>query len=170
MKLAPQWSFEASENHGYVVQTFLSTFGPQATENPSPIDAIDTAEASLDFDSLQRVRASLTALRSFDGLGQVTSSAGASLGWQFAPHLSLRTWVLRENTFGAMPQLVGSSWLTYETSSLRVDAIWRRDLIDHMPDAHLDGSVSGRINERLWWFVSSERRAGIRATDAGIRF
>ena len=170
LELAPQWTFHASDNHGYALQTFLTTFGPQAPDDPNPIDTISTAEATLDFDSLQRLRASATVLRSLDALGQTTSSAGASLGWQIAPAISLRTWLLREDTAGANSQLVGSSWLTYETSSFRLDAIWRRDILDKDPDAHLDGDVSGRLSDRMRWFVSSERRAGIRATDLGIRF
>jgi len=170
LKFDPQWTLHASAAHGYVVQTFLGTFGAQAPAIPSVFDVVATSEATLEFDSLARVRASLTTLRSQDASGSASSSAGASLGWQVAPVLSLRTWLLETQSSTIGPRTVGSAWLTYTTPGLRVDAIWRRDLLDTQPDAHLDGSIGGPLGPRLGWFVSTERRNGTRATDVGIRF
>jgi hypothetical protein len=170
VNLDSQWTLHASDNHGYALQTFLQAYGPQAPDVVTPNEAITTSEASLDFDSLQRFRASLTALRSQDASGQQTSSAGGSLAWQISPQLSVRTWLLHEQSTTALPQMVGSTWFTYQTPGLRIDAIWRRDLLDGAPDAHVDGSISGPLSNRLSWFVATESRVKIRATDVGIRF
>lgn len=167
LKLAPQWSLQASADRGSVLQTF---YGYITTDGFSPVDAVSIDEATLSFDDQQRVRAALTALESRDQYGNATSSAGASLGWQVAPALSLRAWLMQARSSAQQPQTVGSAWLTYQSNGLRIDAIWRRDLLDHLPDAHLDASIGGGLGRGVGWFVASERLEGVRATNVGIRF
>jgi len=167
IKLAPQWTLQAGANRGTVLQSF---FGYIGNNGLTPVDAVSLDEATLNFDDRQRVRASLTTLASRDQYGNATSSAGASVGWQIAPALSVRAWLMQARSTAQQPQTVGSAWLTYQTSGLRIDAIWQRDLLDQLPDAHLDASIGGALGHGVAWFVASERLQNVRATTVGIRF
>ncbi len=160
-------SWEASVSNGYVLPVFTSLYAPQSRAPYVPSNA--TLESTLTLSDARRARFELTALRFTSEGGEASGSAGASLAWQFTPQLSVRTWLLRiaDNEQGAAA--VGSTWFTYDTGALRIDAIVRRDLRDSQADAHLDFSVSGNISGRLRWFAGSERRNGSRAVDAGLR-
>jgi hypothetical protein len=113
----------------------------------------------------------------------IVDAAGASIVWQVSPQIALRAWTLHvEDTsvpyaavfrFGAAPQPAtpASLWLTYgNANALRIDAIWRRDLLDYLPQAHLDTSVSAPLAGSIRWFAGEERRAGTTYVTAGLRY
>ena len=162
-------SWEASASRGYLLPVFSSVYG---TPLPAAfyVDGDSILESTLWLGDARRVKFGLTALRFTDEAGLQSGSAGASLAWQLSPRFSVRTWLLRtdDNEHGAAA--VGSTWLTYDAGSVRIDAIVRRDLEDWEPDAHLDASISGPLTRRVTWFVATERRNGVRTTDAGLRF
>jgi len=87
---------------------------------------------------------------------------GFSLAWQAAPAISLRAWTLYFNDrtqpyealvrFGRPVQsgTPGSLWLTYENpSGLRLDGIYRADLLDALPNRHVDASLSALFTTLL---------------------
>jgi hypothetical protein len=113
--------------------------------------------------------------------GSVTS-AGISAVWQIAPLISLRAWTMHltdtASSYGlaslngvtAAPT-VGAFWLTYDTGdAVRVDAIYRRDLLDGVPFYHVDGAISGPIANRLRWYAGAEDRMRRTFIDVGLRF
>jgi hypothetical protein len=66
---------------------------------------------------------------------------------------------------------VAALWLTYETpSALRVDLLYRRDLLDALPFYHVDGAISGPIVDGLRWYAGAEDRMQRTFVDVGIRF
>lgn len=162
-------SIEASWTHGYYLPTFTQTYGPPA---PSRFytGKNDTIESTLTLSDARRVRVGLTALRYVDDAGDTSGSAGASLAWQLAPRLSLRTWVLRVADSPQGPASFGSTWITYDWGKIRIDAILRRDLLNSSPDAHIDGSISGTLSRGFTWFLSTEQRYGVRSANAGLRW
>jgi hypothetical protein len=179
-----RWSLTASTSGGFLLPTLLTRYSVEAPYDVVYVDRDVTHEATVEYTDGARVRFALTGLQRYvkgDDNGRV-GGAGASVAWQVAPDVSLRAAVLRSSPsfrshqglrFGVppVPATTGSLWLTYDlTNALRVDAIWRQDLIDYLPDAHLDGSVSAPLGRDLRWFVGSERRLGVRYTDVGLRF
>lgn len=179
-----RWSLTASTGGGFVLPTLLARYSVEPPYDDVYVDRDVTNEATLEYTDGARVRVAVTGLRRYvRGMdnGRV-GSAGASIAWQIAPEISLRASYLRATPvfttrqglrFGARPQAAttGSAWLTYDlTGALRLDAIWRQDLIDYRPDAHLDASISAPLARDLRWFVGSERRLGVRYTDVGLRF
>jgi len=112
--------------------------------------------------------------------GQVTSS-GVSVTWQIAPALALRTWTMiaSEGTVpsGQVPYVysetspsVGDVWLTYENGgALRVDAIYRKDVLDGGPFYHVDGDVSGPVRGAVRWYAGVEDRLRSTHVDAGLQ-
>jgi len=175
------WTLDASLGTSYRLPTFLELYG----NNPDSALSIDrdrTLEATLQYSNNRRLRTAITALHrranGFDA-GSV-SSLGAMVAWQFAPKLSVRAWALRVMPdlhssssllrFGIDPRRasVGSTWVTYDNDgAFRIDAIWRRDVLDWEPSPHLDASASGRLSARLWWYAASHSRDGKRYTDLG---
>ncbi|MGB6061708.1 MAG: carboxypeptidase-like regulatory domain-containing protein [Candidatus Aquilonibacter sp.] len=165
----PTWDLQASTSSGYVLQTILGYYAAEDA-GYSPADVLSTTELDLTFHALRRIRLGLTSFetRSSDGIADVSS--GAELAWQIAPSVSLRTWWLDVHPHAGSAQSVGSAWLTAQSGVLRLDLIWRRDLLDLAGDAHLDGSISGPIGIRMRWFAQTEQFAHTRITDVGVRF
>jgi hypothetical protein len=179
-----RWSLTASTSGGFLLPTLLTRYSVEPPYNVVYVDRDVTHEATVEYTDGARVRFALTGLQRYvKGMdnGRV-GSIGASVAWQVAPEISLRASVLRSTPsftshqgvrFGArpLPATTGSIWLTYDlTNALRFDGIWRQDLLDYRPDAHLDASVSAPLARNLRWFVGSERRLGVRYTDVGLRF
>jgi hypothetical protein len=52
---------------------------------------------------------------------------------------------------------------------LRIDAIYRRDLLDYRIDPHFDASVSAPVVPGWRIFGGTERRAGARTFTFGLR-
>jgi len=73
--------------------------------------------------------------------------------------------------YGGAEPSTGALWATYENgNAVRIDAIYRRDLLDGAPFFHVDGDVSGPVTHTLRWFVTTEDRLRVRYLDAGLRF
>lgn len=162
-----RWAAQYSTSAGYAIDPFVSSY----IANPvSPIDAMSQQKLSLGFGDDARVRAQALLAQTRDAGGDDDVGSGWNIAWQIAPQLSVRTWWLALRTASGRHANVGSSWLTWTPGALRVDLIYRRDLLNGAPDAHLDGDLSGPIARGLSWFVESEQRFGARSTAAGIRF
>ena len=186
VRLTPDdhWSFDLSQTGSFRLPTFAERYG-DGNANYLAIDHDSTFESTLGYTDTSRVTYAVTALvRNTHGLdtGRI-ASVGESIAWQIDPNLSLRTWwmhVAPNQTadddglhFGAAPRTanVGSAWLSYQAGAgLRIDAIWRQDLLNYVPDAHLDESLSTPLTARLRWYVGSERLVGVRSITAGINF
>jgi hypothetical protein len=172
-----------------LAQTFRLPTVLEAYANPPfsthlPYDRNDLASATLSYTDLRRLRVDFTAatqaVHDLDW-GNV-NSVGIAATWQFAPAFSARVWELdvRDSTISnrsyvaeTLPKTatVGSLWITYENDArVRVDAIWRRDLLDNLADEHLDGSISAPLAPNVRWFIGTERYRRSRYVDLGIRF
>jgi hypothetical protein len=113
--------------------------------------------------------------------GTITS-AGLSAIWQVAPSIALHAWTMHVTDTvpayalptaydGSASPTVNAFWLTYDaTGSLRLDAIYRRDLLDGAPFYHVDGDLSGPIANRLRWYAGVEDRTRRTFLDVGLRF
>jgi hypothetical protein len=113
--------------------------------------------------------------------GTITS-AGVAATWQFAPLLSLRAWTMHVTDTVPAVYVAGAytttpsptesaAWLTYDSGdALRIDAIYRRDLLDDAPFYHVDGDVSGPIVSQLRWYAGVEDRLRRTFLDVGLRF
>lgn len=179
----PHWSLQLQAGESFALPTVLEEF-VYPIEGPSiDFDRSTTAIGTLGYADLRRFRAAVTTLSErVTGLDQGTiHSTGISAAWQLAPAITLRAWLLHANDttrpyepvyrFGARPQpaTVGSYWLTYESAGLRLDAIYRRDLLDYNIDPHFDASVSAPVTDSLRFFAQTERRAGARGVTIGLR-
>jgi len=182
-ELGPQWSYEAQAGASFSLPTILETF-VTAPEGPALVlDRNALFEQTLTYSDLHRFRASLTSAHErVSGLDNgFVHAAGAGIAWQVSPLLSLRAWVLRSNNFThpyepvyrfgvpVQPATVGSAWLTYERRAVRIDAVYRRDLLDYAGDSHLDASISVPVSSELRIFGATERRAGERYISFGLR-
>jgi hypothetical protein len=144
----------------------------------------NTLEAiALDYTDESRLRVALEAASQHvagSAAGTITS-AGIAASWQIAPSLSLRAWTMHVtdtvpaiSTLGAYYTFASptenAAWLTYDANgSLRIDAIYRRDLLDGAPFYHIDGDISGPIVQRLRWYTGVEDRLRRTFLDAGLR-
>lgn len=138
---------------------------------------------SFDYTDESRVRIALEAASQHvaGSASGTISSAGIAASWQIAPSLSLRAWTMHVSdtvppllTLNAYPTLASptenAAWLTYDTGgNLRVDAIYRRDLLDGAPFSHVDGDISGPIVQRLRWYAGVEDRLRRTFLDVGLR-
>jgi hypothetical protein len=182
---SPQWSLTLQSDSSFRLPALTEAYVFAPPSQDLEYDRYATQLAAISYSDLRRVHVSFVALhRNVAGLDNgPVSAAGASVAWQISPALSLRAWTLRTDDaslpsrrifrFGAQPPAAtpASLWLTYESAQgLRLDAIWRRDLLDYRPDPHLDASVSGPLIGALRWFAGSERRAGTRYISAGLRY
>jgi len=177
------WKIDVQASESFALPTMLEAFvyppeGPGLNFDRNLLFA-----QTLSYGDLRRFRAAVTTLSErVSGLDTGTiHSAGVSAQWQVAPALSLRAWLLRDNDFtepsetlyrfGARPRpsTVGSYWLTYESAGLRIDALYRRDLLDYGADPHFDASISAPISSGLRIFGATERRAGARTFTIGLR-
>ena len=168
-----RWSLHASTSAGYTFATLIGIYAPAATGYPQPAERGDTSEATLTFTDSSRVSTAITTLAWRGSSGTATSSAGASVAWQIAPRLSVRSWLMHAQTrAGSVPSsaLVGSTWLTYDNDeAFRADLIWGRDLLDGNMQGHLDGTLSGRFSPGVQWFAATEERQLHRAYSVGLQ-
>jgi hypothetical protein len=73
--------------------------------------------------------------------------------------------------YGGTAPSTGALWATYDNNgAVRLDAIYRRDLLDNAPFYHLDGDVSGPITTQLRWYAGVEDRMRTQFVDVGLRF
>jgi hypothetical protein len=179
----PHWTLDVQAAQSFALPTVLEAFVYPPETPGLVLDRNLLLSQTVSYGDLRRFRASATMLsEQVNGLDNGTiHSAGISAAWQIAPTLALRAWVLRDNDqtiqyeplyrFGAQPRpaTVGSYWMTYESSGLRIDAIYRRDLLDYRIDPHFDASVSAPVVPGWRIFGGTERRAGARTFTFGLR-
>jgi hypothetical protein len=179
-----RWSVDMEGSGSFSLPTFLQQYQYpdysstiEFTRNSlfaGALNYTDDARLKLSFEgATQSVRGS--------SFGTVTS-AGLSATWQVAPLISLRAWGMHVTDtaetypagiepYGGMAPSTGALWATYDNNgAVRLDAIYRRDLLDNAPFYHVDGDVSGPISHRLRWYAGVEDRMRVRYLDAGLRF
>ncbi|MEO6913293.1 MAG: hypothetical protein ABI182_04660, partial [Candidatus Baltobacteraceae bacterium] len=186
LQVAPsdRWSATVSADASFRLPTLLERYGIPPADSSLVLDRNRLLEATIAYTDTARVRTEVTTYtQSTSGLDQgSTTGTGASVAWQFAPTLSVRAWMLRfADTrqpyepllrFGSVPQgaTVASLWLTYENDSrFRIDALYRRDLLDGVPTGHVDASLSAPLRSGLRWYIGTEQRHNARYVDAGLR-
>lgn len=182
--LDAHWSYAISAGEAFRLPSLLEAYANGKTQPDLSFDQYGSIVQTLSYTDSGRFRASAFALTErVSNLDEGTvHSEGVQAAWQIAPALSLRAWTMHVNDntrpeypivrFGHAPQpaTVGSMWLTYDVAGgMRIDAIYRNDLIDYAPDRHFDASVSGPVNSALRWFASSERVDGNRYFAAGLK-
>ncbi len=185
-QLFPQgkWSVTLQGSGSFDLPTFAQQYGyGQAVPTTVEFARNSLYGGSLDYTDLARVRFSFeAATEDVRGASSGTiTSAGLSATWQIAPAISLRAWTMHVSddapVYGAgtpyegTAPTVGAAWLTYENpGALRIDAIYRRDLLDAAPFYHVDGDVSGPIAGGLRWYAGVEDRMRRTFVDVGLRF
>lgn len=178
------WSYALSAGEAFRLPSLLEAYANGKAGPDLSLDQYGSLVQTLSYTDSQRFRASFFAMSErVSNLDEGTvHSEGMQAEWQIAPALSLRAWTMHVNDdtqpeypivrFGHTPQpaTVGSVWLTYDMAGgMRIDAIYRRDLIDYAPDGHFDTAVSGPVNGALRWFASSERLHRSRSFAAGLK-
>lgn len=177
------WSVDVATSGGFSLPTLSQEYG-SGVVGYRGIDRDATDESTLEYTDASRIRAAATAVvRNTNGpdRGRV-AGLGGSAAWQIAPTISVRAWWLHETptaqtyvynvsrVLQARGANVGSLWLAYASPlGLTADAIWRQDVLNGVPDAHLDASVAGPLAPRVRWFVGTERYLGVRQLDLGLR-
>lgn len=184
--LAPGQRFSADIGtaQSFALPTILEAYEQAPLTNALAFNRNGLVTGTISYTDLARMRVEITGVtqsvrdRQF---GEV-SALGVAATWQLAPRFSVRAWALHvsDSTLpGAEPlynpttpaATVGSFWLKYQNpANVRIDAIWRRDLLDAASDEHLDGSLSAPLIRNLRWFIGSERYHRVRFVDFGIRF
>ncbi len=183
--LAPRWNVEVYAGASFQLPTLLEAFRTTPEPGGLHIDRYAQVTQTLTYSDLNRVKISVTSMsEQLSNLDSGTVHAvGASIAWQVTPSIALRAWTLTFNDttvpyeallrFGRQPQsgTPGSAWLTYENpAGFRLDAIYRSDFLDALPQRHIDASVSAPMGGGLRWFVGTERRQDARSIDTGIKF
>jgi hypothetical protein len=179
-----KWSVDLEGSGSFSLPTYLAQY-----QFPDGTTTIDFSRNSLFAGSLNytddaRLRLSFEgATQSVRGssFGTVTS-AGLSATWQVAPLISVRAWGMHVtdtaeiypgdiDPYGGTAPSTGALWATYDNNgAVRLDAIYRRDLLDDAPFYHLDGDVSGPITAQLRWYAGAEDRMRTEFVDVGLRF
>jgi hypothetical protein len=179
----PHWTLQMQAAQTFALPTILEAFVYPLDGPTLAFDRNTLFTQTLTYSDLARFQASVTDMSEIvHGLDTGTvHSAGVSAAWQIAPDLSLRAWLLRENDFtqpyeavyrfGVRPQpaTVQSYWFTYESSGVRVDAIYRRDLLDYRIDPHFDASISAPLTPQWRVYGATERLSGTRTYSFGLR-
>jgi hypothetical protein len=179
----PHWTYDLQAGESFRLPTILEAFTVMPEGTALVFDRSMQITQTLSYGDLHRFHAAITDMgQTVKGLDIGTiHSAGVSLSWQVAPSIAVRAWLLRDNDrtqpyeplyrFGApaQPATVGSYWLTYESGGLRIDAVYRRDLLDFNPDSHFDASISAPISPQLRLFGATERLSGTRLFSVGLR-
>ena len=183
--LSPQWNLAVYAGGSFRLPTLLEAYALHPVAGPLAIDRYAQFAPTLTYTEGRRLKFSVTTMNeSVTNLDAGTvRSAGGAVTWQIAPDVSLRAWTLYLNDatqpyeallrFGKSYQSAtpGSAWLTWDNpEGIRVDAIYRADLLDGQINRHLDGSISAPFAGGLRWFVGTEQRYDVRYVDAGVRF
>ncbi len=170
----PHWTLRLQAGGSFTLPTILEAFVTPPETPALLFDRNFSFVQTLEYGDLRRFRASVTtAAETVSGLDRGTiHAAGISAAWQFAPALSLRAWILRDNDltqpyegvyrFGTppAPATVGSYWITYEGPGMRLDAIYSRDLLDYRADPHLDLSISTPLGKQTAHFRGERAARG----------
>jgi len=187
--LFPQgkWSVDLEGSGSFSLPTYLEQYqyGPYGTA-PTTVNLTRNSlfAGSLNYTDDARLRVAFEgATQSVRGasFGTVTS-VGLSATWQVAPLISLRAWGMHVTDtaesypagiepYGGVAPSTGALWATYDNNgAVRLDAIYRRDLLNNVPFYHLDGDLSGPITHQLRWYAGIEDRMRTQFVDIGLRF
>jgi TonB-dependent Receptor Plug Domain len=179
-----KWSLNLEGSGSFTLPTFTEQYlYAEYAAMPVQLQRNALQAASLTYTDDARVRVSFEqASENVSGAssGRITSTGLAAI-WQVAPLVSLRAWTMHvsdtaplygtELPYGGAAPTVNAFWLTYDTGNgVRVDAIYRRDLLDALPFYHVDGAISGPIANRLRWYAGAEDRMRRTFVDVGLRF
>jgi hypothetical protein len=179
-----KFAVKLQESGSFVLPTFVDQYLFTAGQPASlGYERNTTLAGALTYTDDSRLRFSFEqAGQSVSGIwtGTVTST-GFSAVWQIAPTIALRAWTMHVTdtvpVYSGGPPYDGTAptlnalWLTYDSSAaFRVDAIYRRDLLDGSPFYHFDGAISGPIGNGLRWYAGAEDRTHRTFVDAGLRF
>jgi hypothetical protein len=179
-----KWSVNVQGSDSFTLPTFVEQY-QYAAAQPMPIQFLRNLlfAGALTYTDNARVRITFEqASQSTNGWASGTAtSSGFAAVWQVAPLISLRAWTMHVTDTvplytGALPYsgaapTVNALWLTYDNAArVRVDAIYRRDLLDGLPFYHVDGAISGPIVSRLRWYAGVEDWMHRTFVDAGLRF
>jgi hypothetical protein len=178
-----KWSADVSASDSFDLPTLWQQYAWDANYQGLTYDRASLYDATLTYTDDARLRLSAQAasqrVRGFtDGL---VTSDGFSVAWQVAPQISLRAWTMfvddatwptaQAPGYPGIAPTVDAFWLTYDNGgAMRVDAIYRRDLLDNSPFYHFDGDVSGPVGPRLRWYAGVEDRQRTQFIDVGLRF
>ncbi|MGC1379594.1 MAG: carboxypeptidase-like regulatory domain-containing protein [Candidatus Baltobacteraceae bacterium] len=178
-----KWNVNLQGSGSFTLPTFVAQYGvPQRYSSTVDFQRNSLRAGSLTYTDNARLRLSFEqASQNVTGAtsGLVTST-GFSAAWQVAPAISLRAWTMHVNDtapiygvglpYDGIAPTVNALWLTYENGgAVRIDAIYRRDLLDAQPFYHVDGAISGPISSRLRWYAGVEDRMRQTFVDAGLR-
>jgi hypothetical protein len=179
-----RWSIDLEDSGSFTLPTFVDEYAYSANVNSVEYDRNALLAESLTYTDQARLRVSLEqATQRVAGASSGTiTSAGLSATWQLAPAIAFRAWTMHVTDTvpayagttaydGNMAPTVNAFWLTYEPNGgLRLDAIYRLDLLDGAPFYHVDGDLSGPIGSGLRWYSGVEDRMRRTFVDVGLRF
>lgn len=177
-----KWSLNLQGSGSFTLPTFEEQyiFGPDPQIVQLERNTLTAVQVS--YTDGDRVRFSFEqAWQNVTGVstGKILST-GFSATWQISTALALRAWTMHVTDgvplyaaglpFGGA-STVNAFWLTYDTGGgVRADVIYRRDLLNALPFYHVDGAISGPIDQRLRWYAGVEDRQQRTFVDAGLRF
>jgi hypothetical protein len=179
-----RWSAGLEASGSFTLPTLWERYGIPFEDQTLTYDRNSLYSATLSYTDNARIRISVEgATQRVTGLanGLVTSD-GVSATWQIAPAVSLRAWTMyvddSTTLAGQTPVApiglqtnVDAFWLTYDNGgAVRLDAIYRRDILDRQPYEHVDAAISGPIANHVRWFAGVEDRQHLRYLDVGLRF
>ncbi len=181
-----RWSLNLEGSGSFTLPTFVQQYSDAYSE-PTSVEYERNAllAAILTYTDQSRLRASFEAAsqRVTGASSGTVTSAGLSAVWQIAPAVALRAWTMHVTdtapaSYGSVPAFGGADaptvsalWLTYEGGGvIRLDTIYRRDLLDGAPFYHVDGAISGPVASRLRWYAGVEDRMRRTFIDLGLRF
>jgi hypothetical protein len=180
-----RWSLNLEGSGSFTLPTFVEQYSDVYSE-PTSVEFTrnELLAAILTYTDQSRLRASFEAAsqRVAGASSGTITSAGVSAIWQVAPAIALRAWTMHVTdsvpSYGGEPAYGGLSaptvsalWLTYDTGdAIRLDAIYRQDLLNGAPFYHVDGAISGPIVNRLRWYAGVEDRLRRTFVDVGLRF
>jgi len=179
-----RWSVDLQDSGSFTLPTFVDEYAYSGAVNGVEYDRNALLAEAVTYTDQSRLRVSLEqATQRVGGASSGTiSSAGLSAIWQVAPAIVLRAWTMHvtdtvpayaETTAydGNMAPTVNAFWLTYNLNGgIRLDTIYRRDLLDGAPFYHVDGDLSGPIVNSLRWYSGVEDRMRRTFLDVGLRF
>lgn len=186
-----RWSVDLQGSGSFTLPTFLEQYSYADGDATSvQYQRNGLYAGTLTYTDQKRVRVSFEeASEHVTGASSGTIvSTGLSTVWQIAPSLALRAWTMHVAdtvpAYGAPPTYgepepygestaptVNALWVTYDpTIGVRLDAIYRRDLLDGAPFYHVDGDLSGPIANALRWYAGVEDRTRRTFLDVGLRF
>jgi hypothetical protein len=180
-----KWSATFQGSGAFTLPTFLQQYQYAGADIPAvEMTRNSLLAAELTYTDNARVRASFEeATQNVSGASSGTvTSAGLSATWQIAPAISLRAWTMHVTDtapvyptglppYGGVAPTVNAFWLSYDNNAaVRIDVIYRRDLLENAPFYHFDAAISGPIVDQLRWYAGSEDWMHRTFVNVGLRF